>query len=82
MSPDDLVTVLEAGEMEAVNIQAMLEADGIATVIVGASALPNLPFAVRVAASHADRAREAIAAHRAAGPAGALEAEQATEEPS
>ena len=82
MSPEDLVTVLETDEMEAVNIQAMLESEGIATVIIGTAALPNLPFEVRVTAADADRAREAIEAHQAAGPSGALEAEEETEEPS
>lgn len=80
--PDDssLVTVFEmAGggieESEVVNVQRLLEANGIATVLVGDSPLPNLAEQIRVSAEDADVARQLIADALAVGPAGAAEAE-------
>ena len=68
-------------EMEAISIKAILDANGINAVIVGASQLPNLGFEVRVADADLDRSQRAIAEAQAAGPAGALEAESAGEPP-
>jgi hypothetical protein len=80
----DLVTVAATdgttGEMEALAIKSILDANGIDSVIVGTSTLPVMGFEVRVAEEDLDRAREAIAEARAAGPAAAFEAEQATEQ--
>lgn len=61
----DLVTVFTGdgatGEMQAEEIHSLLDAAGIYAVIVGSSALPNLPFEVRVAGERAEEARQAIA---------------------
>jgi hypothetical protein len=79
----DLVTVFQSAgsgaEMEALDVQALLEASGIQAFIVGDSRLPNLPDEVRVAQEHAEQAQRLIADALAAGPAGAEEAEAAGE---
>jgi hypothetical protein len=81
----DLVTVFSSNEhdaeMEALSVQSVLDAGGIPAVIVGSSVLPNLPFEVRVPNSRLEEAEALIAASEAAGPAGAEEAERASEEP-
>jgi hypothetical protein len=66
-------------EMEAQSIQSLLDANGIPAVIIGTSTLPNLGFEVRVPHNQVERARQVIAEARSAGPAGAEEAEAATE---
>ncbi len=66
-------------EMEAVGIQNLLEANGIAAILVGDSVLPNLPFEVRVARDQAERARQLIAEAEHAGPAEAERAELESE---
>lgn len=62
----NLVTVFTGdgatGEMQAEEIHALLDAEGIYAVIVGSQALPNLPFEVRVAGERAEEARQIIAA--------------------
>ena len=72
-------------EFEATAIKNLLETNGIATVLVGDSVLPNFPFEVRVAAENAERAREIIAEFERGGPAAAeaaeREGEQAGQEP-
>jgi hypothetical protein len=75
-----LVTVfrLAAGgieEMEVLTVQQLLESNGIATVLVGDSPLPNLAEEIRVAAEDADRARALIAEALSVGAEGAEEAE-------
>ena len=85
-SPElDLVTAAASegalSEMEAVSIKTILDSNGINAVIVGASSLPNLGYEVRVAEVDRERARRAIAEAQAAGPAGAAEAEIASEPP-
>lgn len=76
----DMVTLAEVqgatGELEALAMQSILDANGIRAVVVGASTLPNLSFQVRVAKTDFERARGAIAEAQAAGPAAAIEAEQ------
>lgn len=58
----DLETVASAAsEMEAISIKSLLEANGIATVLVGDSVLPNLAFEVRVAHDRAAAAKALIA---------------------
>jgi hypothetical protein len=76
----DLVTVFrlaEGGieEMEVLTVQQLLESNGIQTVLVGDSPLPNLAEEIRVARADAERARQIIAEALAAGPRGAEEAE-------
>ena len=81
----DMVTIAElqgaTGEMEAMAIQSILDANGISAVLVGASTLPNLSFAVKVAKDDVERAQAALAEARAAGPAAAAEAAQESENP-
>lgn len=84
-SPElDSVTIVElqgtSGEIEAMGIKSVLDANNIPSVIVGASTLPNLSFQVQVPAVEVERARAAIAEAEAAGPVAAVEAERATEE--
>ena len=81
---DDLVTVfrLASGaidEMEVLTVQQLLESNGIATVLVGDSPLPNFSEEIRVAKGDAERAEQLIADALAAGPAGAAEAEAESE---
>ncbi len=62
----DLETVFQAGtgttsEFEAMSVKNLLEANGIAAVLVGDSVLPNLAFEVRVARDEAALARKLIA---------------------
>jgi hypothetical protein len=75
-----MVTVFgSASEMEAMSIHAVLEAAGIAAMIVGDSRYPNFPQQVRVAKEHEAQAKQIIEDALAAGPAGAEEAEEAGE---
>lgn len=89
MTPDtshqlDLESVFEAigteAEMEAIALQSMLEASGFDAVVVGSSALPNLPFKVQVPRDQVEAARKRVEEAKAAGPAGAEEAENAVTE--
>ena len=66
-------------EMEAQSIRSLLDANGIESVIVGTTTLPNLGFELRVAHSDVERARQVIAEAQSAGPEGADEAELAGE---
>ena len=79
----DMVTITEVqgltGEMEAMGIQSILDANGISAVLVGSSTLPNLSFAVQVPKADMERAQAALAEARAAGPAAAAEAAQDSE---
>jgi hypothetical protein len=81
----DMVTLrhLEGatGELEALAIRGILEANGIPCVVVGNSTLPNLAFLVNVAKIDAPRAEAALAEAQAAGPAAAVEAERESEPP-
>ncbi len=79
----DMVTVFQSAgttaEMEALSVQSLLQASGIAAMVVGTQSLPNLPEEVRVAKEHVTEAKRVIADALAAGPAGAAEAERQTE---
>ncbi len=79
----DLVTVFKSAgsgaEMEAMEVKGLLDASGIQAFIVGDQRLPNLPDEVRVAREHSERAKQLIADALEAGPAGAEEAEAASE---
>lgn len=66
-------------EVEAIGIKNVLEANGIAAVIVGDSVLPNFAFEVRVAREHAERAKALIEEASKTGPAAAEAAELAGE---
>ena len=83
-SPElDVVTIMElqgaTGEVEALGLKSILDANDIPSVLVGTSTLPNLSFQIQVPASEVDRARAAIAEAQAAGPAAAVEAERESE---
>jgi hypothetical protein len=80
----DLQTVFRSeatptSEIEALGVKAMLESNGIATVLVGDSVLPNLAFEVRVARDQAALARTLIADAEKTGPAAAAEGEWESE---
>jgi hypothetical protein len=79
----DLVTVFQStgttSDMEAMQVQSLLEASGIAAVVVSTEMLPNLPEEVRVAKEHETEAKRVIADALQAGAAGAAEAEKRTE---
>ena len=65
------------GEQEALAIHALLESEGIPSVVVGPSVIPSLEFQVQVPRRHLEEAEKIVADARAAGPAGA-EAEPPT----
>ena len=65
--------------MEATGIKNVLESNGIASVLVGDSVLPNLAFDVRVARDQVERARQLIAEAETVGRAAADEAELESE---
>lgn len=66
-------------ESELLAVKNLLEANGILTVTVGDSPMPNFSDEIRVAAEDAEAARKVIADALAAGPQGAAEAEAETE---
>jgi Putative prokaryotic signal transducing protein len=78
----DLVTVFgeegSGSEMEAMQIQSILEAGGISAVVIGDSRYPIFGQQVRVAREQEARARQLIEEAQAAGPAGAEAAEEDT----
>jgi len=75
----DLETIYHAdgtlAEVESMGIKNLLEANGIAAVVVGNSVLPTMSFELRVARDQVERAREVITEAQAAGPVAAEEAE-------
>ena len=76
----DLETIASAAsEMEATGIKNVLESNGIASVLVGDSVLPNLAFDVRVARDQVEKARQLIAEAETVGRAAADEAELESE---
>lgn len=79
----DMVTIRRTmgttGEMEAIGIKSILDANGISAVVVGASTLPNLSFFVTVPKTDVERAEQVILEAQAAGPAAAVEAERESE---
>jgi hypothetical protein len=68
-------------EMEATSIMGVLESNDIPAMLVGPASLPSLEFQVQVQEDRLADAIAAVAEARAAGPAGALEAEMNGEEP-
>lgn len=67
-------------EMEAMAIHGILEANGIPSVLIGASTIPSLEFQVQVPRASLDEARRAVEEAKAAGPEAAAEAEAASED--
>jgi hypothetical protein len=80
----DMVTLFSSSavdaEMEATNIHGLLQANGIPSVVVGASTIPSLEFQVQVPRGIAEEAERLVEEARAAGPEAAAEAEAASEE--
>ena len=80
----DMVTLFSSSnvdaEMEATAIHSMLGANGVPSVVVGASTIPVLEFQVQVPRVVAAEAERLLEEARAAGPEAAAEAERATEE--
>lgn len=58
-------------EIEALGVKSVLDAAGIANVLVGDSTLPNLEFHIRVAQADVDQAKAVLAEAQASGPAAA-----------
>ena|ERR1700692_3291292 len=80
----DMVTVFSSSnhdaEMEATNVQSMLQSNGIDAMLQGPHMIPSLEeFQVLVPRNQADEATRLIAEARAAGPSAAAEAEAASE---
>jgi hypothetical protein len=79
----DMVTVRRTmgttGEMQALAIKGILDSNGISSVVVGNSTMPNLSFFVRVSQTDLERADTAIAEAEAAGPDAAAEGELESE---
>jgi len=55
-------------EMQALEVQSLLEAQGIPTVVVSVSQFPSCPYEVRVPRARLEEARAVIAAAEEAGP--------------
>jgi hypothetical protein len=67
------------GEMEAMAIKSLLDANDIPAVVVGPRVLPNLEFQVQVPEDLLERARQTIREARQGGRHAADEAEAASE---
>ena len=80
----DVVTLFSSSnhdaEMEAMAIHSILQANGIPSMLVGASTIPVLEFQVQVPKADLEAAKRVLEEARAAGPAAAAEAEAASEE--
>lgn len=82
----EAVTVFRArssvtSEMEATSVKSLLEASGIAAILVGDARLPNLPFEVRVAKDQLEEAERILEQAREVGREAAEQEEQASETP-
>ncbi len=79
----DLETIFHSddttAEVEAIGVKNVLEANGIAAVLVGDSVLPTFGFEVKVAREQVESARRVIAQAEADGPAAADEGELESE---
>lgn len=60
-----------SGEVEAVSIRAVLDANHIPSVLIGSTQMPNLPFRVMVPQVFAEAAQQVLDEAVAAGPAAA-----------
>jgi hypothetical protein len=80
----DMVPVFSSsnhdGEMEAMNVQGILDANGIESMLIGPSTIPSLEFQVQVSKGDLEAARRILVEGQAAGPTAAAEAEAASEE--
>ena len=75
----DLVTVFEdsgtTAEIEALGIQAILEAEGIRVVLGGETSFPSLPWSVGVSKADAPRALQVLKEAKKGGSKSAVDAE-------
>jgi hypothetical protein len=80
----DMVTLFSSSntdaEMECTAIHSVLEAEGIPSIVIGASTIPVLEFQVQVPRSRLEEAQRILEEARAAGPEAAAEAEASGEE--
>ena len=80
----DLVPIFSSGtpvtgNLEALGIKALLEANGITAVSTGDSVQPELPATLSVPREHLERAKQLIAEAQAGGPDAAESAEAESE---
>ena len=68
------------GELEAMALSTLLQANGIPSVVVGTSTIPSLDFQVQVPRANLAEAQRLLEEARAAGPEAADEAERASED--
>jgi hypothetical protein len=66
MNDFELETIFHAegsstAEVEALAVKELLESEGIDTLMVGGSVLPNMPFEIKAPSNQAERARQLIA---------------------
>ena len=66
-------------EMEAINVQSLLAANGIEAVLCGTATMPNLPFEIHVPAASLAEATRIFLEARQSGPEAAELAEAAGE---
>lgn len=80
----DMVTLFSSmnhdAEMEANAIHSLLEANDIPSIVVGTQAIPTFEFQVQVPRARLEEAERVLAEAQEAGPAAAVEAEEAGEE--
>ncbi|HUJ22302.1 MAG TPA: hypothetical protein VLX58_12300 [Bryobacteraceae bacterium] len=80
----DMVTLFSSSnhdaEMEANAIHALLESNGLPSIVVGTAQIPVFEFQVQVQRRHLEEAERVLSDAREAGPAAAVEAEIAGEE--
>jgi hypothetical protein len=80
----DMVTLYSSrgvdGEMEAEMIHGVLESNGIPSQVIRAPGTPIFGFEVHVPRARLEEAERVVAEAEATGPAGAAEAEAASEE--
>lgn len=80
----DMVTLFRSSnhdaELEAANVHALLDANGMFSLVVGPSVIPSLEFQVLVPKACLEDARRLIQEAEAAGPEAAGEAEAETEQ--
>ena len=67
------------GEVEAVSIRSVLDANHVPSVLVGSMQMPNLPFRVMVPQVFLEFAQQVLTEAESAGPAAAEQAEAETE---
>lgn len=83
VADEPMVTVFSSlnhdAELEAINVKAVLEANGIPAVLVGPHVLPNLEFQVQVLEHLVPDARTVLRDARQGGRRAAAEAEAETE---